>query len=469
MTIHVWGRVGPGGTIAENVVYDNTLSGATAETVQDALDDIYSGIGVAIETTADMTLYVRSTGSDSNDGRTVGNALATIQRAVDLIPKFIRHQVVIDVGEGNFAGAYASAFLEDSDTASGAFTVRGVLGQPTLTTGTPTGTATGGSTIQLVDSGQSWTTNELRGELLKVGSEYRVIYQNDGTTIDVCEPFGSSVSGKAYEILTQKTVVNVAESLTGYGGFSGRGNSIQILVQDIKFSSMLIGIGSFYSTAPVEATRCKFDSNTYAGYFSQDSFQEFEIQQCSAMSCNKGYFITQGFQLRALRGCLAYNSTSTGFDLYSSGEGYINLYDLVSIDNGAAGLDLNQIFANVYLDNGRFTGNAGYGIRVLDRSQLNGQWRDGSLVVSNNTSGGIRVEGGSRVEMATVTGSGNGGYGVSLDQGARVEVTSATAVTGSSGDATVDGSTELAWATDFASDGDIVTNPYNGCRLVRDD
>jgi hypothetical protein len=72
--------------------------------------------------------------------------------------------------------------------------------------------------------------------------------------------------------------------------------------------------------------------------------------------------------------------------------------------------------------------------------------------------------------MEGVAGAGNGTYGVTLALGGQAEINSATTITGATGNATLDaGTTALAWLTDFATDGDRVTNACNGCNITRKD
>lgn len=52
-------------------------------------------------TTQNLTFYVNAiNGSDSNDGKTNDNAFKTIQKAINMLPKFVDHTVTINVAEG---------------------------------------------------------------------------------------------------------------------------------------------------------------------------------------------------------------------------------------------------------------------------------------------------------------------------------------------------------------------------------
>ncbi|MCZ8520116.1 MULTISPECIES: phage tail-collar fiber domain-containing protein [Paenibacillus] len=53
-------------------------------------------------TTANMTLYVSTTGNDANDGLTSGTALRTIAAAVAKIPQIVLHSVIIYIANGSY-------------------------------------------------------------------------------------------------------------------------------------------------------------------------------------------------------------------------------------------------------------------------------------------------------------------------------------------------------------------------------
>ncbi|MFH5187683.1 hypothetical protein ACHHV8_36695 [Paenibacillus sp. TAB 01] len=54
-------------------------------------------------TEGNITLYVATTGNDSNDGLTSGTALRTIQAAINRIPQIVNHQVTINVSAGTYS------------------------------------------------------------------------------------------------------------------------------------------------------------------------------------------------------------------------------------------------------------------------------------------------------------------------------------------------------------------------------
>jgi len=56
--------------------------------------------GVSVNAGAALTLYVRSSGNDSNDGLSAENALHSVQAAIDAVPKIPVGDVIIDIGAG---------------------------------------------------------------------------------------------------------------------------------------------------------------------------------------------------------------------------------------------------------------------------------------------------------------------------------------------------------------------------------
>src|SRR5688572_405935 len=70
------------------------------------------GDGVEIgdlETEGAVTVYVDAAGNDANPG-TSGAPFATIQKALDVLPKRVIHGVRINVGVGTFAGGNIVGF-----------------------------------------------------------------------------------------------------------------------------------------------------------------------------------------------------------------------------------------------------------------------------------------------------------------------------------------------------------------------
>ena len=75
---------------------ENGGTGATTATA--ALSNLH---GVE-RTTAAITYYVSTTGSDTNDGTSSGTPFKTIQHAIDILPKCLMHNITINVAAGTY-------------------------------------------------------------------------------------------------------------------------------------------------------------------------------------------------------------------------------------------------------------------------------------------------------------------------------------------------------------------------------
>jgi hypothetical protein len=478
------------------------------------------------KTTADLTYYVRTTGNDGNSGTNVDSPLLTIQEAVDRIPKFISHAVVIDIGEGDFAGVTLDSFTYS--TANSLLSLNGTLGNPTLTTGTASGTADGGDTLTCVDSGQTWTVNELRGMLLKVGTEYRVVRNNDATTINLIGPYTATASGKAYELFEQKTAIT-SVGLNGEGGIEISGGQARQrqsswIVQDIKIS----GVSGIYLRVgcPGLARRVAVIGGTFGFAFQSTSAGRPMMQDCYATNNYYGFFIgrlgaAQMYPEPDNTRWYSYAATNTGIYFANNAEvswayvdssagngiaaefmrvvtfkdhvtvedsvghgiallygvGYTTLRGVTLRNNGESGLFVGGDCGTVDIDGDSATieDNGEYGIQINENASGKTTVRSflvigNAAIIQNNTLGGIIAKNHSIVALDDCTGTNTAGYGLELQTGSTATITGDTAITGADGDATInEGVTDLDWATDFASDGDKVVNPDNFCLIERKD
>lgn len=183
-----------------------TFAGAKTFSVIPSLPDGYDYQTV---TTAAMTLYVETTGSDSNPGTALAPFL-TVQAAIDALPKCLRHLAMIKIGIGSFAGCIVQGFSVDpvSNDLPAGLLMQGTLVNATLATGTATGTftaVTAGSSalanfVTLEDTSQNWTTNALKGLALEVLSgtssgQIHAIVSNTSTTVTLASASIGSVGG----------------------------------------------------------------------------------------------------------------------------------------------------------------------------------------------------------------------------------------------------------------------------------
>lgn len=179
-------------------------------------------------TTADLTLYVDPTGSDSNPCTAPGaSACLTIQGAINKSPKLLRNQVTINIAAGTYVGALGTGFWDDNGVqqTSGGLLIDGALVTSTLATGSATGTALGagqvagsGSTFGvLCDSGAAWTSSDLIGRLITTASPANATFPitaNTSTCATVAGTWNIPVTAQTtYTIQDPSVIIGTAVSL----------------------------------------------------------------------------------------------------------------------------------------------------------------------------------------------------------------------------------------------------------------
>jgi hypothetical protein len=198
-------------------------------------------------TDADLNLYVDDTaGNDANDCTAPGaSACATIQGALDKVPKRLRHIVTITVGPGNYAGFVVEGFeVEPAWRTSGAgMIIQGSTQPASLTMGTTAGTVfsciRGGlpdpnTHSTLTDPNQNWKSGELRGRKLCLTSgaakdQCLAVEDNTNTVITVAgywadfhADWNNCSAGDLYAITDPAT--HLMSSVALRQGIGGRAN-----------------------------------------------------------------------------------------------------------------------------------------------------------------------------------------------------------------------------------------------------
>jgi hypothetical protein len=478
--------------------------------------DIYSndkGIdkNVCMETTAGLTLYVRSTGSDLNNCLTAITPCLTIQAAVNKVPRIVNHRVVVDVGAGNFAGATVRGFMLRGYTDVSSeylFTITGAdYINFTPVTGTGSGTSSGGSTSTLIAAGQTWTTNNLRGKLLYVNGAYLIIRKNDATSLETVGISSSTMSGKAYVIMDWSTIITTPATYGGLnngfyvGGISDTRN-ISSSLKLTKFKMAYAGgsstVGVYAEISDVYATYLSVESPSAAIGINMTRGINAQIDNCYVSGASTGFQIMYSSYLRNAKNLLAYNSSTVGISIGVGASIVASSY--LYADNGALGIvfqfataatangplyaygnsnvGLYFIGDNYVVLNGGISDSNAYGLTINCTTPapagakkpfgVTGASFTGALTVSNNTNGGVYACFGTNANFTALTGTGNGGYGIYALNGAKVWITNATTVTGTSGDVKVGGVVN-SYATDFATDNSYVLDISEGTIVKRVD
>lgn len=145
------------------ILYDNAVSGLTAETVQDAIDELEAGKQAALGfvprevLAANRTYYVRTDGSDGNNGLTdsSGGAFASIAKAVAVVSALDLsiYSVTIQIRDGTYSeGVITLGQL----IGSGTVTIRGNTATPANVTLNPT------SSYAFLVLANGWTVDSVR-------------------------------------------------------------------------------------------------------------------------------------------------------------------------------------------------------------------------------------------------------------------------------------------------------------------
>ena len=466
------------------------------------------------KSTQALTYYVNSDiGSDANDGLTEETPFASIQEAIDRLPDLNLHQHQIYVAEGTYDAFCVSGkiFLPTQDSGGdGGLIITGELWTPTLTTGSTHGVPDGGTTKQtIVDNSAEWTPHELRGYWVRIVNgddfEYRLIRDNTATEIYMV-PEGFSINPPAmtpFAILESVCEVQGSSPLGGGKYGSGVRDVVGcVKIKNFHFNGESTEMLGFYgiNTTGLVLENCKASGHTYAGFYTQNCGPlRVTLKYCYATgSDDVGFSISRSSGRMNFDDCFAYDNTNDGGTFYANpyieefsgaadsnggcgfmvqGSEWINGEEVCCAGNTGCGLAVDSGIGMCDLDKGTFESNGGHGISVSDwsgnlpkRAALSAS---GTLVCKDNTKSGDYLEWGAAANFTDLTGTGNGRYGIEFGSAAlhaSVRITGDTAVTGSSGDVTMDGgSTAKSYAVDFANDGDAVQNANTLAVAMRKD
>lgn len=453
-------------------------------------------------TTADIDLYVATTGNDSNPG-TAGSPLLTIQAALALIPRKIYHKVRIHIGAGNFAGAWIDGFETNPPLVSSNysyFDIQGTMGLVTPATGANTGTVTSVTTISgasfatITDSGQAWTTNDLRGKYIEIltgtGSTateatpcYHLIESNTSTSLTVLNSgVTMPAASSTYRIITPSTFITsgvvsaaasgapngtvaFASTAAGLAFVNCRGSGFSVSrVEFTQGSSMPRGLGTGDNRLRVMHCRFAGSSGTTFGLFPASANMiniapvlfECVFSYPSATGTMLNYAsLTGGMSTSPsvtsclfINGSVAYSAAGS-----ATGPAFANCsFRGASIAMSVSSLGATQI------NNCRFD-SCGYAIRSVESSSSGlGTVSFGLLGVdiSNSTTAGVSLQGAfTSVFLSNTSGSSNA-IGLQISRGAKAVVASNTTLTGTT-EVSIDG-TSSDLATMRAASPKIVSN-----------
>lgn len=212
-------------------------------------------------TTAAMTLYVATTGSDTTGDGTVGNPYATVEKAYNDIPKIIRHECKILVEAGSYSGGWPKS-IDPVLYDNGRLLIIGV-GSPTVVSGPHivTGVSDLGSfTGQLitVGAGGLGATDALCGGWVRVdaggvvGTAHKIAASTD-TTIVVNKITNAVQNGDTISIIRPAITISIPDGFyiehspteTKYAVSTNRFSQILLHNLVLDGSSCTYRIGSF--------------------------------------------------------------------------------------------------------------------------------------------------------------------------------------------------------------------------------
>lgn len=252
------------------------------------------------QTYAEATYYVDPAGSDSNACTGSGtSACATVEGVINKLPRFIRHNITINIAAGTITSRLA---LLDRDIATGVtLTINGTMEAWTPTTGTASGTtgatsgwsSSGPSTV--TDASQTWTVNDLRGRFIRfnsgtyAGESYPIISNTSDTiSTTVATAVGSGIS---YDIVTpsrlSSTTTHTIQNVTGGGTVEVHGVEFYRSTGNTAFSQR------YGATVRLDFFEVRVTTSTGTGtfisagnFYAERSYLQTSGASVAALQCN---------------------------------------------------------------------------------------------------------------------------------------------------------------------------------------
>lgn len=420
----------------------------------------------ALSTAAQTDLFVSNSGSDSNPG-TAQLPFATVQAALDSLPKQIKNPTTVNIMAGTFPGYVVDGFvISPSRTVNPNYLhIKGTLVDATIATGTTSGTLTAyaaasGSTFAvLTDSTQSWTTNNLAGKLVQIvtgtgsgESSMYVIYSNTATAITLVGNATATAAGATYAILDHGTNISgVLPATTAALNPSGLSDFSRVVQFANNQSGSGQGVNILMTRQNVIAT---VSATTHVYNFGPNRFYMGWVKMSDTGTLSGTGLICADFASVIMRSC--YTKMFTGGSALSmsspgratiiqswfdGGGNCINASGNVSLANSAiSGFTSNSIQTNttsgaaaVQVTNSRLTGQGGSAVGITSpTASANGQSLRVAVSTSDISSYATAIQARSNltyVGMASVTGTGNT-TGLLANDGARIKIDAASTITG---------------------------------------
>jgi len=427
---------------------------------------------LGLESQGNITLAVATTGLDVDPTRPArivqgdysAKPFATIQAAIDALPLLSRTGLTyaapdltatINVGAGTFPGFAVFGLNYD-------LTIAGTRQLATPATGPNSGTATSGGARSLTLTGAGWTVNDLRGRFVSVtagsgaGQILPVMSNTTDTITFASYPTPAFDATSVFTIEDVATIVNtkptgrfdyvsIAETSSVYlkdlkAVISGAVAAFGVLDSGLIFYERCVAVGTGSGYAFIAGQTL---SASYGYCFAMDCAVGFQAQVCPLFQSYFCGVVNCDYPFSGFRGVgwfyvLDCSATGGVSGLYVYGVADVGIYGLL--------LDGCQI------------GVAGYG--------STGECFE--LAINNTTVRTFTLDN-CRITMGgSLVGVGNAGFGLRLDGGSNVVSLAGftPTLTGTLGDATVDGVGAVTWA-ELANVGDYAIDEATGSRINR--
>jgi hypothetical protein len=388
----------------------------------------------------------------------------TIQAAVNSFARDRKETVVINViAAGNYTGVSFKALKQAG------LTINGLQDLVTPTTGPATGTATSGTSASLTLTGAGWTPDNFVGKFCKIISgagagQHFIIATNTADTLTFAGRMSPAPNATSvFQITEPKTRLTVAYEFTS--GLYSYNNVGTFTVQDFHIEGPTFGVVHLTSLSSLTLRRVTA-KNCYYSFVGQESAKAAWSQIGSLGSSSNGIimlamlglFANSGYE----KGWLVINAaggSTDGIRIDSCRGGVQGVYVKGCGNNGIYAYASDTSFYYVTLDNNKDGAWISRGVAFFN-----------NISCSNNTNRGIASDYGGRIDLSgTIAGTGNGQWGVHAGAGVGgiVTLTALPTITGTLGNATVDGANALVWATDFDTVNEYAYNIARDARIVR--
>ena len=423
---------------------------------------------------------VSTTGSDTPTLNrpallTVGDYSAypflTIQAAINSLPKQIKHDLHVHIDAGNFTGFEVSGFTGNpvGSTIAG-LAITGAIGLVTPTTGPASGTASSGSTSSLTLIGAGWTIDDFKGKFVRIvagagAGQRTIVATNTATVLTFAHKFTSSINATSqFEIYEPKTIIN-----TAIGSYTCKvvHNAAYIQLEKLNVTS--------YHTIAHFLAAC-LQIIRFIEIMSTDASTPILCQSTNMISCSllslknslNGGVTTQASNHCFIGGLYAENCVSP---IYTDSMNSINIagiwiksidvYPSIELLNTRSPFVANSTvygLTNVVIDGGV----VGIKISNCDISLVN-------ATIKNQTTEAFSLYNSKLLISGSLIGTGNGGWGMRANKpGVSVTLTVTPTITGTLGNATIDNSVALTWATQLNTSNQYATNVASGSRIYRE-